>query len=498
MSDIQSLFSTASNLHREGKLAEAGELYRRILGHSPAFPPALNMLGILTAQQGDPAAAIDCFNRAIAAAPNDPAPRENLGKAWLNMRRYENAQAAYKGALDINPASYPALYGLGCSLHSQRHYAQALEIFTRARAVNATDPTLLLYLGAASQQLGRFEEASGHYKQALALAPDSVDANSSLGNLLLQQQDYPGAERYFLRALQLGARRADIEFGFAQTLEHRGDEAAAREHYFRAVELDPDSQNAYIQLDQFLLKSGGREKQAFLEELASDYIYADWRESLTALRKLASMVDYPDAGAVRALHAFVDHYDPGELHDRRWWQEQLDAFGGVNNGHDKLLRCLHSAIYSWSLPDRQSLTEVAEFVAGTRLYSYGAGSGVWEWLLQQHLDVDVVASDVRLRHRFLPMVQEDYASAKLDPDASVFFAWIVRGDLGVLNILRQMRPGQKLVLVGEPRDREGIPRICATTEMWNLLESDFTLARTLALVSYSLLNDTVSLFVRNR
>jgi Flp pilus assembly protein TadD len=496
MADIDHLFRTASELHRQGRLADAGELYRKILTDAPAFHPALNMLGILTAQQGDPATAIDCFNRAIAAAPNDPVPRENLGKAWLNMHRLENAQAAYNDALSINPASYAALYGLGCSLHAQGKYAEALAVFTRARAINATDPTLFLYLGAASQHLERREEASACYKQALALDPASIDANVCLANLLVLQKDFPAAERYFVRALDLGARRTDVEFGYAQTLEHRGDETAAREHYFRAVELDPASQNAYIQLDQFLLKSGGREKQALLEELAGDYIYADWDESLNDMRRLAALVDYPDRGATQALHAFMERYRPGELYDRHWWRKQLDAFGGINNGHDKLLRSLHSAVYCWSLPDRQTLAEVAAFVSGTRLCSYGSGSGVWERLLQQHFDIDVYASDIRLRHRFLPMVQADYSSAEVNPADSIFLAWIIRGDQGVLNVLRQMHPGQRLVLIGEPPDREGVPRICATPEMWSLLARDFNLVKSIPLVSYSLLNDTVSLFVR--
>lgn len=497
MADVKNLFQKASKMHQKGRLAEAEKLYKKILVQTPDYSPVFNALGILAAQQGKLPAAVDFFNKAIKAIPNDLAPRENLARTWLTMGKYVLAQDAYSDVLNTNPKSYAALFGLGCALQSQKKYDKALSVFSNAQAINEKDPILYLNMGNSYQQLERQDDALLQYKKALALKPDSVDANVCLAHTLLQQQEYLSAEEYFSRAIELGAKRADVEFGYAQTLENKGEETAARKHYFNAVEMDPDSQNAYIQLDQFLLKSGGDDKKTFLKELASDYIYADWQESKSDMRKLASMSDYPDNAAVQALRAFVDDYDPSKLHSRRWWQKRLDTFGGMKNGHDKLLRSLHSAIYCWSLPDKQTLTELADFISGTRLCSYGAGAGVWECLMQQHFDIEVDASDINLRHRFLPMKQVDYSTAKVVPNDSIFFAWILRGDLNVLNILNQMHQGQKLVLIGEPPDEEDVPRICATPEMWSLLYEKFLLVKTIPLVSYSLLNDTACLFVKN-
>jgi Flp pilus assembly protein TadD len=496
MQDINALFRNATNLYQQGQLAQADALYRRILGLAPSYSPALNMLGILSAQSGKPHEALDCFRKASEAAPQDPAPLENLGRILSGLKRFTEATDTYRRALQLKPDSYPALFGLGAALHANRLYADALTSFEEARALNASDPSLHLYMGAASQQLEQNEAAQAHYRQALDLAPDSIDANACMANLLLLQQDFSTAEKYFARAIELGAQRSDIEFGIAQAQEHRGDEMAAREHYIRACELDPKSQNAYIQLDQFLLKSGGIRKSELLARLSSDYVYKDWQESTSDLRKLAALYDYPYEGAVRALQAFIDDYDPGELHHRDWWIKHLDAFGGPHNTHDKLLRSLHSAVYCWSLPDRETLQQIAAFVSATRLCSYGAGSGAWECLLQQHFGTEVVASDFHLRHRFMDMTRVDYSSTRISTSDSIFLAWIVRGDTGVMNILRQMQPGQKLVLVGEPPDREGIPRICGTDEMWDYLSVHFALERTLPLVNYSLFNDNASLFTR--
>jgi hypothetical protein len=149
------------------------------------------------------------------------------------------------------------------------------------------------------------------------------------------------------------------------------------------------------------------------------------------------------------------------------------------------------------MPDRQTLTSIAEFARGTRLYSYGAGSALWERLLSDHFGIEVVATDFKPRHSYLPIIVEDYSKSTINEGDTIFLSWVVRGDSGVLNILNQIKPGQKLVLVGEPRDEYGIPRICATPEMFDLLDKEFTLSASIPLVSYSMLNDTVSLYIKN-
>ncbi len=498
MQDLNTRFQQAANLHQQGQLPAAAALYREILQDEPAFTPALNMLGILTAQNGQPEAAIEFFNTAIRLSPADPAPLENLGRTLAELRRFTDAAASYKRALAINPDSFPALYGLATSTHAAENYAESLPLFEQALGLRPDDITLHLYAGAAHQQLQQLDRAEDRYRRALVIDDKSLDALTCLANLLLIKHDYTEAETTFARIIELGGQRADIEFGYAQTLEHRGDEAAALQHYVRACELDPSSQNAYIQLDQFLLKSGGPEKQTLLQRLASDHVYSDWQDSVDDLRELAGLYSYPDRDAMQALHAFIDVYKPGELHDKNWWQQQLQSFGGPDHTHDKLLRSLHSAVYCWSLPDRETLQAIAEFAGDTRICSYGAGSGLWERLLQDHFDCRVAASDLLLRHRFMPMTSIDYSQTGIGTGDTIFVAWIVRGDTGIMNILQQMQPGQKLVLTGEPPDSKGIPRICGTPKMWDFLAENFNQRGQLPLVNYSLLNDNVCLFDRKQ
>jgi len=57
----------ARNLHQRGYLPEAEMLYREILERSPHNADAMNMFGVLCAQRGDPASALEWIGRPSAS-----------------------------------------------------------------------------------------------------------------------------------------------------------------------------------------------------------------------------------------------------------------------------------------------------------------------------------------------------------------------------------------------------------------------------------------------
>lgn len=67
--------------HRSGELAGAGREYRAALAAAPGHPVALHNLGLLELQSGRTARAIDLLERAVRAAPDEPAFRASLAQA---------------------------------------------------------------------------------------------------------------------------------------------------------------------------------------------------------------------------------------------------------------------------------------------------------------------------------------------------------------------------------------------------------------------------------
>ena len=497
MADVNQLFHKATQLYRKGRVKDANKIYRKIVKQTPKFVDAVNMYGITLAQLGEPTSAIKQFASVIKLEPKKIAAYENITRVYMQIQRYSEAQTLYEQALKISPKAYNLLMGLAGALQSQGDFKDALASYEKAKVINATDSVLFINMGTALSQLGQTEEAIEAFQQTLSLDPKSADAYLRLGQLYIRNSDFIQAEKALFSASQLRDDDFSIHMSLAEAYQQNAKNKEALEHYFIADKLKPNSQDIYTKLDKLILYSGSEEKASILNNLNKENVCDNWDDAVNDARQLAQLLEYPDEGALATLRQFLDEYNPAILHPREWWQQELKLFGDDEFAHDKILRAIHSAVFSWSLPDKQTLTSIAAFIDGTRLYSYGAGSALWERLLSDHFDIEVVATDFKPRHSYLPIVSEDYSKSIITESNTIFLAWIIRGDVGVLNILNQLKSGQKLVLVGEPRDEKGIPRICATPEMFDLLDNEFTLAESIPLVSYSMLNDTASLYIKN-
>ncbi len=80
-------------------------------------------------------------------------------------------------------------YAEAVGLINQERYAAALDALSRADAALGPHPDVLNYMGFASRKLGRFEAAFAYYDQALRLDPNHLGATEYLGELYLQLGD---------------------------------------------------------------------------------------------------------------------------------------------------------------------------------------------------------------------------------------------------------------------------------------------------------------------
>ena len=102
---------------------------------------------------GNPAAAIECYRRALALRPGIRA-HNNLGSALRAGGRLEEAEAALARAIELRPSYASALANIGLVRQERARYAEALEMYDRAIAADPTHAAahgnramLLLLLG---------------------------------------------------------------------------------------------------------------------------------------------------------------------------------------------------------------------------------------------------------------------------------------------------------------------------------------------------------------
>ena len=204
--ELADALSLAVALHRAGRLAEAGELYERILEVDPQQPDALNFLGIVLLHRGRIGDAIALLEKSIAIDPSRPDVYNNLGNVLLAAERVDDALAAYEKAIEIDGRHASALNNLGIIYKAQR----------------------------------RFEDAENAYRRALAIDPAHVEAYSNYGNLHSARGDIHKALQCFCKALTLRPHDSVARKHIALAYAWLGDLETAAKVYREWLAEEPD------------------------------------------------------------------------------------------------------------------------------------------------------------------------------------------------------------------------------------------------------------------
>ena len=167
--------------HKNGRLAEAERIYQQILQFDAHQPDALHLLGLMAHQRRDDNKAVELITKALAIKPDYVEAYNNLGNAFRDLGKLDDAATSYHKALDIHPNYVEAHFNLGNVLQDLRQLDEAVVSYQRALAIQPDYVDAYNNLGNALQDLGRQEQAADSYKKALALNADFADAHLNLG-----------------------------------------------------------------------------------------------------------------------------------------------------------------------------------------------------------------------------------------------------------------------------------------------------------------------------
>jgi tetratricopeptide (TPR) repeat protein len=241
------LLNQAVDLHGQGRLAEAEQLYTRILSDNPNQMDARHMLGVLKAQQGQPQQAHDLIAPVVQADPRNGLALANFGNVLGALGRLEEALSAYDRSLAISPAYPPAWLSLGNAQLMLLRYGEALESYDRFLGFDPANADAWNGRGLALQNLRRLEEALESFRRAEALDPDFAQAVLNRGLCHLLMRDFanglplqearkrlpaPLEARSYSQPLWTGAEDIRGKTVFVYIEQGLGDAI----HYYRFVE----------------------------------------------------------------------------------------------------------------------------------------------------------------------------------------------------------------------------------------------------------------------
>ncbi len=250
------MLGTALKHHRQGRLAEAERIYRRILAIDSRHAGSLHLLGTLAHQVGRQDVAVQLIGAAIGIDPSRAAYHSNLGAILQAQGRLDEAAAAYQQALERDPGLAEAHMNLGTVLQAQGKAGQAAACFRKALAVRPDLAEAYMNLGNILQSQGKLSEAVASHERALALKPDYAEAHYNLGNARHAQAQLDEAAACFERALALKPNLPEAHYNLGNTRQAQDDLAAAAACFERALALRPEYAEAHYNMACVLQQQG--------------------------------------------------------------------------------------------------------------------------------------------------------------------------------------------------------------------------------------------------
>ncbi len=154
----------------------------------------------------------------------------NLGVAYMNQQRPQQALAMFRQAFKADPGFTTARLNEGIALLNDQKLEQArlaLEWVTKRDPNNAR---AWYNLGLLYKQQGRTEQALEAFEHAAEYAPRDADSRYFIGMMFLQAGKPKDSLPVFQKALELFPFHASAEFGLARAYQRTGDSAEAKKH----------------------------------------------------------------------------------------------------------------------------------------------------------------------------------------------------------------------------------------------------------------------------
>jgi len=173
--------SVANVYHDQGNLREALRWQLRALETEPAYPEGNLNLGTMYMEMGNPAAAVQAFERERALDPGDAKNLASLAQALDRTGQLEEAAAAYEAAEAAGLEDAPVLYNHAlCLERLGRDSAEIEGLYRRAVAADSTFADAWNNLGVLKAREGDLDEAVRCWQRTLEVRPGHARALDNL------------------------------------------------------------------------------------------------------------------------------------------------------------------------------------------------------------------------------------------------------------------------------------------------------------------------------
>lgn len=248
MTQQTSIPAPALDKLRAGDMAGARTLVEEALAGAPDDRQLLELAALLAGRSGDAATAAVHFRRLVAIAPGDPKLRLNLAMALSGAGELEEA-VSVAGDGGGDPAM---LRLLGYAQQQLGRLDQAVAAYRAAIAIQPQDFESWNNLGNVLLASGDLAGAIDALQRAIGIQPDALPIYKNLSEALARAERYDLRQRVMRAAARRAARDPDVQYELGLAESSAQDYGAAEAAFRTAISLSPGFSPAHLELGLLL------------------------------------------------------------------------------------------------------------------------------------------------------------------------------------------------------------------------------------------------------
>ena len=183
---LQELLKLAFAAQQNQRLPQALELCEAILSKQFNCADAWYLIGVIKRQQNKIDEAIAAFKKLLRLQPKNVAVLSNLGVLYVQQQQPQTAIKYFTQAIKINPNYVQAYTNLGQLYQDTGQSKKAIGYLQKAIELDHNCVTAYYNLGNVYKHLEKLPRAIASYQRAIELQPNHSDAHNNLGNIYLK------------------------------------------------------------------------------------------------------------------------------------------------------------------------------------------------------------------------------------------------------------------------------------------------------------------------
>lgn len=178
--DYRRHLDRAAELFKTDDLEEAFRELQTADSMRPGFAETYAAQGYYYREKGDPARAIQLFEKALAIDPENWGAHNFYGVTLFRQGKYDEAMRHFQAAIKVNPLNAQSLTNMGALEFSRGNIDSAKKYFTEAIDSTPRYAKAHFNLALVLTREGQFQEAAKRYEDCLKYTPDDAEAVSNL------------------------------------------------------------------------------------------------------------------------------------------------------------------------------------------------------------------------------------------------------------------------------------------------------------------------------